>query len=215
MDNKNIIITINREFGSGGHEIGEKLAKELGLDFYDKEIICKAAENTGYHEDYVRDNEEKAPHYTIGSVFSAVDTLQASPFDSIQAEEHRLIREIGEKGNCVIVGRAADSILADLQHVSVFIYAPIEDRLQRIKLKPESYPCSELNGATNDSALIKSIKQVDKNRRRYYEFYTDNKWDSKDVYDLLINSSRTGIEGAVKIIETYIRESRDKNLLSE
>lgn len=212
---KKLVVTINREFGSGGHEIGRKIAEDLGLKFYDREIISKAAESTGYHEDYVRDNEEKAPSYTISSVFSAVDTLQASPYDKIQMEEHRLIREIGEEGNCVIVGRAADYILSDIQHASVFIFAPIEDRLERVRTKTSEYPLNENFDKQNSNAILKSIKQVDKQRRRYYEFYTDNRWGSRDVYDLLINTGRTGIDGAVKIIETYLKESIDKNILSD
>ncbi|MBQ0004339.1 MAG: cytidylate kinase-like family protein [Clostridiales bacterium] len=213
MDKKKTIVTIAREFGSGGHEIGQKLAMDLGLKFYDNELICKAAEKTGYHEDYIRDNEEKAPSYTISSVFSAVDVFQSSPFDKIQIEEHRLIEELGEEGDCVIVGRGADYILQDTQHVSIFIFAPIEDRLERIKMNQEKYHVEQ--ALPSDAVLLKQIKQVDKQRRRYYEFYTDNKWGARDVYDLLINTSKTGIDGAVKIIETYIKESRDKNLLSD
>lgn len=210
-----IIVTIAREFGSGGHEVGRRIAEELGLKFYDHDLISRAAEKTGYHVDYIRENEEKAPSYTMSSIFSAIDVYQASPSDKIQMEEHRIIEEIGREGNCVIVGRAADYILEDLQHVSIFIFAPIEERMKRIKAQTAEYHVASDFDVDNDAALLKSIKQIDKQRRRYYEFYTENKWGSRDVFDLLINTSRTGIDGAVKIIETYIKESKDKNLLSD
>ncbi len=212
MDNKHMVVTIAREFGSGGHEIGQIIANDLGLDFYDGEIIAQAAKRSGYHEDYIRENEEKAPGLTFSSVFTPIDTFQETPIDKIQVEESKLIRELGEKGACVIVGRGADYILNDMQHVSVFLFAPIEDRLERVKQRSTTYHLEE---EKNDAALLKEIKQMDKQRRKYYEFYTDFKWGARDTYDLLINTSRTGIEGAAKIIETYILECKDKDLLSE
>lgn len=215
MEKRDIIVTIAREFGSGGHEIGQIIAKDLGLDFYDGEIISEAASRSGYHIDYVREHEEKAPSFTISSIFTPVDTYQSSPFDKIQIEEHKFIRELGEKGGCVIVGRGADYILEDMQHVSVFLFAPIEDRLERVKQRSSTYRLEEEAKAQSDAALLKEIKHMDKQRRKYYEFYTDNRWGARDTYDLLINTSKTGIDGAAKIIETYITECKDKNLLSE
>ena len=210
---KHMVVTIAREFGSGGHEIGQIIAKDLGLDFYDGEIIKEAASRSGYHEDYVRENEEKAPSFA-SSMFSPVDTFQSHPSDQIQIEEHKFIKELGEKGGCVIVGRGADYILNDIQHVSVFLFAPINDRLERVKQQASTYMIDE-NKAHSDAAILKSIKTMDKQRRKYYEFYTDFRWGARDTYDLLINTSRTGIDGAAKIIETYILECKDKNLLSD
>ena len=211
LDHK-VIVTIDREFGSGGHEVGRRLAERLEIPFYDDEIIARAAEGTGYHADYIKANDEKAPDFSLTSMFTGVDSFQPSPFAKIQEEEFRIIREIAEAGSCVIIGRAADYILSEEPHVSIFIFAPIEDRVKR-NLEVAKYRFPDEN--SDPAAMEKRIKQIDKQRRRYYEFYTDNKWGGRDVYDLLINTSRAGVEGAVDIIEAYIAGGKGKDLLSD
>lgn len=213
MSEEKIVIAIAREFGSGGHEVGKILAENLNLDFYDAEILNKVAEKTGYHKEYIRENEEKIPGFSFSNLITGIEAYQASPFDQVQIEEHKYIEELGEKGNCVIVGRGADYILeGNPNAISVFLFAPIEARLKRIKNHQAVYHVSEEDAAASDAALLKQIKSVDKQRRKYYEFYTDNKWGARDEYDLLINTERAGIEGAAKIIETYIKESRGQNI---
>ena len=155
MDDK-IIVTIDREFGSGGHEVAKRLAERLGIAFYDEEIIQRAAECTGYHEEYIRDNDEKAPDFSFGSIFSA-----------------------------------------------------------RVRRKLQIHNTQEPENLFDVPTVEKKVKQIDKQRRRYYEFYTDNSWGGRDEYDLLINTSRAGIEGAVDIIEAYIKGGKDKDLLSD
>ena len=210
MEDK-LIVTIDREYGSGGHEVGRRLAEKLGIAFYDEELIERAASVTGYVPDFIKDNDEKAPDYSIASIFTGIDTFQSSPYAKIQEEQFRIIREIADEGSCVIVGRAADYILSEERHVSIFIFAPIEERLKRkrrletVNKKPE--PLDAV-------AMEKKIRQKDKQRSRYYEFYTDNKWGGRDVYDLLINTSRAGIDGAVDIIMTYIKSGKDQDILS-
>lgn len=210
MDNKCIII-IGREYGSGGHEVGKRLAAKLNIPFYDDELIKKAAQNTGYNEEYVKENDEKAPELSIGSYFSGIDIYQTTPYDNIQLEKHKLIKEIASKGSCVIIGHAADYILRDEPHVSAFVFAPMEDRIQR-KMALLS---DEEAAATTPAMMEKKIKQMDKQRRRFYDFYSDNKWGVKESYDLVINTSRTGIDGAVSIIETMVRESYGKDLMTD
>ncbi len=210
--NDKVIITIDREFGSGGHEVAKRLAERLGVPFYDEEIIARAAENTGYNADYIRDNDEKAPDYSFSSVFSGFDSFQPFPFNKVQEEEFRIIREIAEEGSCVIVGRAADYILADERHVSIFLFAPYEERVRR---KLQIHNAAEPENLYDLPTVEKQVRQIDKQRRRYYEFYTDNKWGGRDVYDLLINTSRAGVEGAVDIIEAYIKGGKDKDLMSD
>ena len=210
-DSFNLIVTIDREFGSGGHEVARRLADRLGLKLFDEEIIAKAAEKTGYREEYIKSNEEKAPNFSISGIFSAVD-VQASPFAKVQEEEFNIIREIASEGGCVIVGRAADYILSSERHVSIFLFAPIEDRVKRKMALAEMEPSGE---RLSEAAMEKQIRAVDKQRRRYYEFYTDNKWGGREVYDLLINTGRSGVNGAVDIIEAYIKGGRDKDILSD
>lgn len=206
-----IIVTIDREYGSGGHEVGKRLAERLGVKFVDEELISRAAAVTGYHEDYIRSNDERAPEYSVPSLFSGFDNFQASPFARIQEEEFRIIREIASEDSCVIVGRAADYILSSKRHVSIFLFAPLEDRIKRKLKVTESVPDVEYD----EYSMEKHVKQMDKQRRKYYEFYTDNKWGGRDVYDLLINTSRAGIEGAVDIIVAYIIGGKDKDILSD
>ncbi|MBP3895488.1 MAG: cytidylate kinase-like family protein [Mogibacterium sp.] len=210
MDHK-LIITIDREYGSGGHEVGKRLAEQLGIKFFDEELIERAAMGTGYVEEYVKENDEKAPDFSIASLISSVDTFQSLPYARIQEEQFSIIRDIAAQESCVIVGRAADYILEDEEHVSIFIFAPLEERLRR---KLELEVVNEKEHPLDEAEMTKKIKQKDKQRRRYYEFYTDNKWGERDVYDLLINTSRTGIDGAVDIIRTYIDKSRGQDILS-
>ena len=207
-----VIVTIDREFGSGGHEVARRLAERLGVPLYDEELIARAAQNTGYHEDVVKHNDEKAPEFTISGMFSGIESFSTSPFSKIQDEEFRIIREIAAEGSSVIVGRAADYILKDEDHVSIFIFAPFEDRLKR---KLELEIVNKKEHPLDEDEMAKKIKQRDKQRRKYYEFYTDNKWGSREPYDLLINTARSGINGAVEIIETYIKRSKGKDLLSD
>lgn len=205
------IVTIGREFGSGGHEIGKRLAKEMGIAFYDTELLELAVAKTGYHEDYIRSNDEKAPDFAAGPLFSGMEYYQPSPYDKIQVEVRKIIEDIAENESAVIVGRAADYILRDKTHVSVFLFAPMEDRIKRKMALLDEKTRSEIT----DSMMEKTIRQRDKQRRRFYEYYTDMRWGARDTYDLLINTSRAGIEGSVKIIETFIKEGYDENILPD
>ena len=211
MEDK-VIVTIDREFGSGGHEVAKRVAERLGIPFYDEEIIARAAANTGYKEEYIRDNDEKAPEVSFSNMFSGFDSFQTSPFAKIQEEEFNIIREIASEGSCVIVGRAADYILAEERHVSIFLFAPFEERVRR---KLQIHNSAEPENLYDVPTVEKAVRQIDKQRRRYYEFYTDNKWGGRDEYDLLINTSRAGVEGAVDIIEAYIKGGKDKDLMSD
>ena len=207
-----VIVTVDRECGSGGHEVAKRLAERLGIPFYDEEIIARAAASTGYQEEYIRDNDEKAPELSFSNMFSGFDTFQTSPFAKIQEEEFNIIRELASEGSCVIVGRAADYILAEERHVSIFLFAPFEERVRR---KLQIHNSAEPENLVDVPTVEKAVKQIDKQRRRYYEFYTDNKWGGRDEYDLLINTSRAGVEGAVDIIEAYIKGGKDKDLMSD
>jgi len=199
MEDK-VIVTIDREFGSGGHEVAKRVAERLGIPFYDEEIIAMAAANTGYHEEYIRDNDEKAPEISFGGVFSGIDSFQSSPFAKIQEEEFNIIRTIASEGSCVIVGRAADYILAGERHVSIFLFAPFEERVRR---KQQIHNAAEPENLYDIPTVEKAVKQIDKQRRRYYEFYTDQKWGDKENYDLMLNLSYKDIPRVVKRIAPW------------
>lgn len=210
-----LVVTIDREYGSGGHDVGQKLAERLGIKFYDDELINIAAENIGLHKDFVRSNEEKIPGFSVGSMFSGIESLSAFPYNNIQEAEFELIKKIASEDSCVIVGRAADYILSDIRHVSIFIFAPTEERIERLKKNSDVYNVTFNDEVKTDADYEKILKVTDKQRRKYYEFYTDNKWGARDSYDILINTHKTGIDGAVDIIETYINSSKGKDLLSD
>lgn len=210
------IITISREFGTGGHEVGRKLADKLGIKFYDDELINIAAKNMGFNENYVRDNEESIPDFSFSGLFSGVSTYTASPADQIQENQFDFIREIASKESCVIVGRAADYILKDEPNcVSVFIFAPMEARIKRLAKDTTHYKAYLPEDNYTEEQLLKAVKYIDKQRRKYYEFYTENQWGERDVYDLLINTDRAGIDGAVEVIAAYINAGRGKDILSD
>ena len=211
-----IIITLSREFGTGGHEVGRKLADKLGIKFYDDELINIAAKNMGFNENYVRDNEEAIPDFSFGGMFSGVAAYVSSPADQIQENQFDVIRELADKESCVIVGRAADYILKDNpNHVSVFIFAPLEARIKRLSQDTTHYKAYLPEDHYTEDQLIKAVKYIDKQRRKYYEFYTENQWGERDVYDLLINTDRTGIDGAVEVIASYIKAGRGKDIVSD
>ena len=211
-----IIITLSREFGTGGHEVGRKLADKLEIKFYDDELINIAAKNMGFNENYVRDNEEAIPDFSFGGMFSGVAAYVSSPADQIQDNQFDVIRELADKESCVIVGRAADYILKDNpNHVSVFIFAPLEARIKRLSQDTTHYRAYLPEDHYTEDQLVKAVKYIDKQRRKYYEFYTENQWGERDVYDLLINTDRTGIDGAVEVIASYIKAGRGKDIVSD
>ena len=211
-----IIITLSREFGTGGHEVGRKLAEKLGIKFYDDELIKIAAKDLGFNENYVQDNEERIPDFSFSGMFGGINTYMINPSDQIQENEFELIRKIASEGSCIILGRAADYILQDdPDQVSVFIFAPVEARLRRLAQDKEHYKAYLPEDNYTEEQLAKAVKVIDKQRKKYYEFYTENQWGERDVYDLLINTDRTGIDGAVEVIAAYIKNARGKNITSD
>ena len=189
----NKVITIGREFGSGGREIGRKLANELGFAYYDKEIITQIAKNTSLSEQYVQQIMEKTPQnffpITVAHSFTYVDSYMMSQKQSIYSEQEKVIREMAEKSDCVIVGRCADYILRDYNPFRIFVYASQESKLAR---------CMEhrMEGEEqyNERQMLKHIRSVDKNRARYYEFYTGLEWGNKLNYDICINTTGINID---------------------
>lgn len=186
------IITISREFGSGGRYIGEELAKEIGYSFYDKEIIQQVAKGTGLSEKYISQRGEYAPANNIFSYsFVGRDTQGSSIDDLIFKTQKEIICDIAKEGNCVIVGRCADYILRDRDDViNVFIHGNESEKSRRIM---------ELYGKSQKEAIMLQ-KKIDKKRTINYEYYTDRKWGNAKNYALCLNSSILGYETCVKII---------------
>ncbi|MDR2180046.1 MAG: cytidylate kinase-like family protein [Synergistaceae bacterium] len=197
-----LVITIGREFGSGGRQVGEQLARELGISFYDKSLIHLAVAKSGFDPATIEKAEEEATSkflfnlaiggYAATGVFSQVNVPIS---DQIFFAQSKAVEEIASQGSCVIIGRCANYILRNLPRLArVFVYGEAEDKLRRIV---EQY------GVPQEEARA-TMTKIDKGRANYYEHYTNEKWGSVKSYDLAINTSFTGIDGAVKIIRAMI-----------
>lgn len=193
-----LIITIGREYGSGGREIGKALAEKLGISFYDKQIISLAAEKSGLSPEFITNNEQRvrsgfmqnlAASAAYQSGFFSSQYLPLS--ETIFISQAQVVRDIAARERAVIVGRCADYILSGRKNtVNIFIHAPIEDRVRRIMAL---YQLSE-------AEAMKAIATSDKERGNHYFRYTDRKWGKAQNYDLSVNSSLLGIDGTVEML---------------
>ena len=201
MDKK-IIVNIGRECGSGGHEIGKRLAEKLGIAFYDKESIERAAKESGISQDLFRAVDKQQTNsflyslamgaYSYGERFSAAGTVSMS--DRLYLVQNDIIKKYAAQGSCVIVGRCSNYILRKERCVSVFIYADLEKRIETV---------SERENLSYDKAKD-YIAKVDKKRSSYYNYYVSEKWGTRKYNDMLIDSSQIGIDGCVGVIEQLI-----------
>ena len=197
------IITIGREFGSGGREIGKRLSDELGIAYYDNEIISQIADRTKLAEGYVQHVMENGPSavmpITTGRTFyMGLDPL-AEQNNAIYREQSCLVKELAEKSDCVIVGRSADYILRDKDPFRLFVYADIESRVERCRKRaPEQEHLT-------DKELRRQIQNVDKKHKKYYEFFTGQTWGERLNYDLCINTSRACIKDVVSAIAKMVK----------
>ena len=197
-----MIICIGREFGSGGHEIGRILAKKLGLELYDRDLIDKAAEKiVAMPKEVLEKADDKKHNPWLHQVWYDVPNQELNGMTAnatLYQAYSSIIRELAGKENCVFVGRCADYILerAELDHISLFIAAPFEWRVQR---KMEQLSIDE-------KAATSMVRKKDKDRKAYYDYYTGRSWGSPHNYDLCINSSRLGIEvTAEKLAEMVLQ----------
>ena len=203
------IITISREYGSGGRLIGKLVAESLGYDFYDKEIIDLAAQESGLSPDFIKKTEQNLSsgflyNLLLGSSYSgtangasSINGTQMLPLaDQVFNAERKVILDLAKKGNCVIVGRCADYILNTSDEIdsksllNVFIYGNLEEKLKRIEnlyKEPEQ-------------AAKKTIQQIDKRRANHYNTFTEATWGDRKNYDIMINSSTAGIEETARLI---------------
>lgn len=194
----NRIITIGREFGSGGRELGRRLSEVLGIAYYDQEIICEIAKRTELSEHYVQAVVEHRPITSfpihIGRSFYPVPDPVLDLNMSVYREQSNIIKEMAEKSDCVIVGRCADYILREKKPFRLFVYADMESRMERCRAKgPEDEKLT-------DKELTQKIKGMDKKRAKYYEFYTGQTWGDRLNYDLCINTTQTNIKEIVPAI---------------
>lgn len=201
---KNTVITIGRQYGSGGREIGKKISEILGIGYYDDELISLAAKNSGMNSDTLSDVDEKATNsllYTLamgGSLFggNAAIAYEMPINDKLYIAQSEVIKELAKKEPCVIIGRCADYVLKDYPSViNLFVYADLEKRTARVAMR------RGINEAKARDIIIKTDKQ----RANYYNYYTSRKWGRIENYDLCIDSGRIGYDKAAQVIAEYVK----------
>lgn len=203
MSDNRTIITIGRQYGSAGHEIGEKVANALGVKLYDKEMLKRAAKESGFCEEIFETHDEKPTSsflyslvmdtYSLG--FSAGSYADMPINHKIFLAQFDAIKKIADEGSCVMVGRCADYALEDYKNVvNVFIYADLSQRIRRVARK------FDLTDAKAKDVIIKA----DKKRASYYNYYTNKEWGDAKSYDLCLNSAKLGVDGTVKAILDYV-----------
>lgn len=192
------IICIGREFGSGGHEIGLKLAEALGIPFYDKLLVSMVAEEGEFAQKYLEEMDEKvnvhiAPFLATRSTYS----LYSQPVsDKIFFRQAEIIRSLADQGACVFVGRCADYILENHPDIlKVFLFAKLEDRVARKQA---------MNIEFSEEDMAKHVQATDRKRARYYRHYTGKLWGERKNYDICLNTSLTGIDGAVALLKDMV-----------
>lgn len=192
------VITISREFGSGGRELGMKLAERLGLPFYDKELISLSAEESDLAEEAFLHYDEhlfiqqEPSEQRLYSPFSTV--YEVSMSDQIFLAQSRVIRKLAEQGPCIIVGRCADRVLEN--SINLFLYAKMENRIKRM---------NSLETGVNPEMMENRIREIDKKRKDYYQYYTGCEWGKAQNYHLCLESGLVGVEGCSNAVLSYLQ----------
>lgn len=203
----NTVITIGREYGSGGRLIGKKLADELGFAFLDKELITMAAQKSGMSPQLFADIDENATNsllyslatgaYMMGGRMAPSSDMPMT--DKLFILQSNIIREEAEKGPCVVVGRCADYVMEGKEKVlNIFIQAPFEDRVERAVTQ---YGLAEKGAAD-------AVRRTDKKRANYYNYYSNRKWGRAGNYHLCLDSSVLGIDGSVRLLKDFVLEAQ-------
>lgn len=198
----NKIITISREFGSGGREIGKRLADELGFAYYDREIVAEIAKQTGMTEEYIKNISEKGAYpyaFQFAKSFAMYSSLQSNQTDILVAQT-KVLKEIAKKGNCIIVGRGANIILKDYNPMNIFVYADIESKINRCHKKAKE------DENLTDKEMKKKIIQIDNGRKNYHKLISNLEWGDKRNYHLCINTTEVEIKNIISALGDYIEE---------
>ncbi len=205
------IITVSREFGSGGREVGKRLAQTLGVAYYDREIITAVAQKSGLAEEYIASISERGvdAYYpiTFGHTFAYSSSL-VDPQMEVMAEQNKLLKELARKGDCVIVGRCADVVLREEEPFNLFVYADLDSKLRRCKARQ-----SEGEKALSSNDLKRRMAKVDKDRARYRSLLTDTRWGDPAAYHLCVNTSGWDMHALVDALAPVVRawfENRGK-----
>lgn len=203
MAGKKVVITIGRQYGSGGAETGKRLADELGIGFYDKNILRMNSDESGIKESYFHLADEKAGNKLLYKIISSLTPDKGAPSfgsDLISADnlfrfQSEVIRKLAAEESCVIIGRCANYVLDGMDGlIRIFLYADLKERERRIREK-DLY---------DEKEILKNIKRIDRERRDYHRYYTGQDWENPENYDLIINTGKIGVDKAVAIIKNYL-----------
>lgn len=207
MSNQNLIITIEREYGSGGRIVGKRLSEELGIHFYDDDILKLASEKSAVGEQFFRLADEKAGNnllYKLGAGRKLDLSSEPSPKDKLTTPENlfkfqsAVIRELAAEEPCIIVGRAAGYVLAQEEEIErlirIFVYADKVKKVQRVM----EFDCIE------EEKAKRRIKKIEKERKEYYRYFTGSEWHNMKNYDLPINTTRLDLDETAELIKSYI-----------
>lgn len=193
------IITVSREFGSGGRELAKRLAEQIGFAYYDKEIIEEVAGKTALAESYVAQiSERKIATFPIriGRTFMALQQTNRNLIDILLAQKN-IIQELASKGNCVIVGRNADVVLKSQNPLNIFVYAEMVYKVERCRQK------GQLDVGLSDKEMRKAIKEIDASRAKVHEFLSTTKWGDKEAYHLCVNTTGFEIKALIPAIAEF------------
>ena len=197
-----MVITVGRQYGSGGREIGTALANRLGIAYYDDELLKKAAQESGLCEELFHSFDERPKSFLYSIALDPYSfsmnhvNAKGSIEQQVYLATYNTIKELADQGPCALIGRCADYALKDRDDViNLFITAPLENRIERVARR---------NNITPEQAK-ESIRKTDKNRASYYNYYSSKEWGDAKSYDLCIDSSLLGIEGTVDLLEELVR----------
>ncbi len=192
------IITVSREFGSGGRELAKRLADAMGFQYYDKEIVTEIANRTHLHPEYVSEMLEKNTTFPITYATSFVYMVVQDNVTQILSEQSNIIREIAKNGNCVIVGRAADILLADYKPFNIFVHASTQAKLDRCM-------AHQHDESETEKSVLRKMKTIDKNRKKYRALISDNAWGDANNYHLCIDTTGLEIKQIVPVVAEYAK----------
>lgn len=204
MDEKRLIVTIGRQYGSGGSEIGKRLAQMLDIHCYDKNILRMNSSESGIKESYFHLADERAGNKLLYKIVSGLVPEQGAPSfgaDLVSADnlfrfQSEVIRKLAAEESCVFIGRCADYVLEGKEGlVRIFLYADMEARVERIREKK----------LFEEKEILKNIRRIDKERRDYHRYYTGRSWEDVENYDLMMNTAKLGVDGTVDAILGYLR----------
>lgn len=201
------IITISREFGSGGRELGKRIADILGYSYYDREIITAIAEKHDFDEKYVENVLESgfpvSIPITYGHTFSYSDPSGQQAIQLL-ATQSKLLKEFASRENCVIVGRSANIILEDYNPLNIFVYADLESKIKRCRQRAAE------NEHLTDSEMKRRFRQIDAGRAKHQRFLSDVKWGDKEGYHLMVNTSGVVIKSIAPMIADFAKHYFDE-----